>query len=542
MPIIMTDNFIYDLLVILAAGLVAGLICKRLRVPSLIGYMLIGVLIGPGGLGWVREKTHDIGQMTEVGVFLLLFAIGLEFSLDELVRLGRRLIVGGTIQMTLVAAPIMGLLMAVGLPWRASWLLATAAAFSSTVLVFKTLAEWGRTSSPAGRRAIGIVLFQDITLVPLLLVIPMLAGGQAPGLSDYFVLMMTSAAFVSCVVLTRWLLNRWLIPHLASQRSPELMVLAAVVVLGSVTLIAHEIGLPPAVGSFAAGLMLSGNRWTNQFDAVLMPFRETFAVFFFVGLGLLLNPSTFVTHPLVMLTGIALLIVIKAVAAATALRMTGLSWTPAAATGVGLAHVGEFAFVLVALAFREGLIDDQTAQQSVAIALTSLLASPLLLQYGMRQTEHYVIDGETSGLSSRNAAEIPCYSIVIGAGPIGRSISSHLETTGQEVCVVDMSPLNLHLFAQQGFHTVAGDATDPETLSRAHAERMSLAVVCVPEDASSVEIVRLIRRGNAHCSIIVRCRYNSNITALKKAGATHVVSEETLTGEVLIGLLAKYGM
>lgn len=157
----MTEHVIYDLLVILAAGLIAGVVCKRLRVPVLIGYILVGVLVGAGGLGLIREQSHDIGQLAEAGVFLLLFAIGLEFSPDELLGLGRHLLVGGSVQMALVAAPVAGVLIAVGLDWRSAVLLAAAVAFSSTVLVFKTLAEWGRTSTPAGRRAIGILLFQD---------------------------------------------------------------------------------------------------------------------------------------------------------------------------------------------------------------------------------------------------------------------------------------------------------------------------------------------------------------------------------------------
>jgi len=537
----MTDNVIYDLLVILAAGLIAGVVCKRLRVPVLIGYILAGVLIAGGGLGLIREQSQDIAQFAEAGVFLLLFAIGLEFSLDELLGLGRDLLVGGSVQMVLVAAPVTGVLIAFGFNWRSALLLAAAVAFSSTVLVFKTLAEWGRTSTPAGRRAIGILLFQDVALVPLLLVVPLLTGGGAPSVIDCVILAATSLAFVGSVVLLRSVLAGWLIPHLVSHRSPELIVLGAVVVLGGVTFAAHRIGLPPAVGAFAAGLMLSGNRWTAQFDALVMPFRETFAVVFFVSLGLLLDPRVVIAEPLNLVGLFLALITIKASAAIIALRLTRLSWRSSLATGIGLAHVGEFAFVLVAIALQAGLLAEETAGRFVAVALTSLMLSPLLLHYGLKQTAQLVAARDDTKRRATTVSLSPSYSLVIGIGPLGGRIASHLETTGHEVCVIDRSPLNLQPFEQQGFHAVTGDAADEETLKRGHVQRATLAVVCVPDDLVSLTVVRLIHRINANCKLVVRCHFQSNESRLIKAGASHVISEESQTGEALVRLLEEKG-
>ena len=533
----MTDNVIYDLLVILAVGLLAGVVSKRLRVPVLIGYILVGVLIAEGGLGLIREKSHDIEHLAEAGVFLLLFAIGLQFSLDELLNLGRHLFVGGSVQMALVAAPVAGVLLAFGLDWQSAVLLATAVAFSSTVLVFKTLAEWGRTSTPAGRRAIGVLLFQDVMLVPLLLVVPLLTGGEPPSVVDCLVLAAISLAFVVSVVVLRSLLAAWLIPHLVSYRSPELVVLGTVVILGGVTFAAHRIGLPPAVGAFAAGLMLSGNRWTTQFDTLVMPFRETFTVVFFVSLGMLLDPQVLVAAPLEFFGLLLALIFVKAIAAIIALRLTRLSWRVSFATGIGLAHVGEFAFVLVAIAMQADLITEESAQQFVAVALASLMLSPLLLQWGLKRTVQGVV-AEDDAMSGRTTEfESTGYSIVVGMGPLGNRIASYLETIGHDVCVIDRSPVNLHSFEQHGFHAVAGDAANEQTLNRANVQRASLAVVCVPDDASSLAIVRLIHRINPDCNIIVRCRFQSNESPLNQAGASYVMSEESVTGDAVIRLL-----
>ena len=195
-------------------------------------------------------------------------------------------------------------------------LIAAAVSFSSTVLVFKALSEWGHSSLPHGRRAIGILLFQDAALIPLLLLVPLLTGtGEAAGPIKYVLLAVTSLLFVGAVVGLRYVLAQWVIPLFASYRSPELVVLFTLVSLGGVTLAAYTVGLPPAIGAFAAGLMFSGNRWTRQIDALVLPFRETFAVVFFVSLGLLFEPRLVWSEPLVMLAGLAGLIAVKASAA-----------------------------------------------------------------------------------------------------------------------------------------------------------------------------------------------------------------------------------
>ncbi len=379
----MSSTLVYDLLIILAAGLIAGLVCRWLRVSVLIGYLVVGVLVGTGALGWVSDDQHEIEYIAEAGVFLLLFSIGLEFSLDELGRLGRNLIIGGSVQMLVVALPVATLLLTLGLEWQPAILIAAAVSFSSTVLVFKALAEWGHSSLPHGRRAIGILLFQDAALIPLLLLVPLLTdAGKATGPLQYILLAITSLMFVVAVVVLRQLLAKWVVPTFASYRSPDLVVLFAVVLLGGVTLGAYTVGLPPAIGAFAAGLSLSGNRWTKQIDALILPFRETFAAVFFVSLGLLFEPRALLAEPLFTLASFVSLLGIKATAATIALRLTGLRWQAAAGMGIGLAHVGEFAFVLVLLGWEAGVIVKSDYQRIIALAIGSLILTPLLLKTG----------------------------------------------------------------------------------------------------------------------------------------------------------------
>ena len=531
----MDSSLAYDLLIILTAGLLSGLACKRLRIPTLIGYMLVGVLIGNGGLQLIRERSHDIELLSETGVFLLLFAIGLEFSLVELWKLGRHLMVGGSIQMGLVIAPVSFLLNLFGYSWQTSALLASAFAFSSTVLVFKTLSDWGRSSSASGRRAIGILLFQDAALIPLLLVIPLLSGENEQIKSVEVVqLFLTSFLFVGSVIFMRWLLSRWVIPTLASFRSTDSVVLASVVLLGGVTMGAFQLGLPPAVGAFAAGLMLSGTRWTAQIDALVLPFRETFAAVFFVGLGMLLDPQTVLGQPFVFVTSLIVLIALKTIAATIALRLTSLSWKSSFHMGLGLAHVGEFAFALVAIASKAGLVSNPQAQQFVAVSLVSLLISPLLLSRAMKRSDAPKQPVETRlenvAIESRSA-------LVVGLGPIGRQLASQLETAGYDICLIDRSPLNLQQFAQQGFRTIVGDASEPDVLERAEIRHTGITIISIAIDTEALSIVRQLRRLNRDGEIFVRCRFQSNVRLFKKMGASFVVSEETQALDALSKLL-----
>ena len=283
----MTEALIHDLLIILSAGLLAGIVCRWLRVSVLIGYLLVGTLLGEGLLGWVSGEGHQLEQFAEVGVFLLLFTIGLEFSLDDLGQLGRLLLVGGGLQMALVMAPAAVVLFWLGYSWQATAIISAAVSFSSTVLVFKVLSEWGQAEQPHGRRAIAVLLFQDVALIPLLLLVPLLTGSQAAvGVWQYVWLALVSILFVAAVVFLRRFLAHWIIPHFANYRSPELIILFTLVALGGVTLAAYSVGLPPAIGALAAGLIFNGNRWSKQIDALVLPFRETFSAFFFYRLGI----------------------------------------------------------------------------------------------------------------------------------------------------------------------------------------------------------------------------------------------------------------
>jgi CPA2 family monovalent cation:H+ antiporter-2 len=527
-------QLVVDLLIVLVAGFLAGVLCKRSGVSLLVGYLVVGAVIGEGGLGLVSQAHHELEYLARGGALLLLFSVGIEFSLEELLRMTRFFLLGGATQMLLVALPLLLVGYALELPWNATLLAAAAAALSSTVLVFKALAEWGQTATPHGRRAIGILLFQDVALLPLMLLVPLLTGQGAPPAAMAFIwLGGKSLVFVGTVLVLRQAISAWMVPTLARLRSVELVILFTLSLLGGVCYAAYLWGFPPAIGALAAGLMLSGNRLSKQVDTIVLPFREVFATVFFVTLGSLLQPLTFFEEPWLLTAGLLGILLLKWLAGAVALKLTGLNWRSAAGMGLGLAQLGEFSFLLIAAGVQQGVLRGVDYNRILFIAMGTLILTPQLLKLGLRWT---------GGLPDQTAAPRPAApagmpmenAMVVGLGPTGRQIASRLETLGVDVCLVDLCPINLHAFSQQGFPTVAGDARQAQVLRRTNITHCHLAVVCVSQDEVANETVRTLRSLNASMIILVRCRFLSNVPRALKAGANSVISEEQeASGELL---------
>ncbi len=529
---------IYDLFVILTVGLISGVVSKRLGFSMLVGYLLAGAVVGQGGFGLVAEDAEELEHLAHAGALLLLFAIGIEFSLEELVRLSRYFFVGGSVQMMLVATPVALACVLFGVSWRSALLIAAATALSSTVLVFRALAEWGETTSPQGRRAIGILLFQDVALVPLMLLVPLLAGKeQGPQVWAHLRLALNAILFVVAVLVLRKVFARWVVPMLSNLRSVELVILFGLTVLVGFCLGATVAELPPALGAFAAGLALSGNRLTGQIDALILPYRESFGAVFFVSLGTLLDPSVLMEQPLLLILALLGVLVIKAGGAIIALRAAGLPWQAAAGMGLGLAQLGELSFVLLSAGLHEDVITELDYNRMLFVAMGTLILTPQLLKLGLRPTRRSLLADVEVEEQRMHLPLVPQEAIVIGLGPIGRQVASQLEIMGIDVCLIDLSPVNLHAYAQQGFRTVSGDASDPAVLGRADVAYSRLAIVCVPEDQVAFQIVKTLQRLNPTCNIVVRCRYGANTSTLKKAGAFAVVSEEAEASVALLRLL-----
>ena len=526
----------FELMTVLAVGLVAGAICKRTGIPMVAGFLLGGTILSP-----FFEKSPEMHYLADAGVLLLLFSIGIEFSLADIAKAARPLLVGGTAQMLLVAAPVALLGWLLSLPWQSAVLLGAAVAFSSTVLVFKALEEWGQTTSPHGRRAVAILLYQDAAIVPLVLLIPLLSSqSQGPDFAEFGWLAVTSIGFLLAIPVGRWLVVGWLAPWLSHLRSVELLVLFTITVLGSVSLAAYYLDLPPMIGAFAAGLMLNGNRLTNQIDSVILPFRETFAAVFFVSLGAMIRFDALLAMPLVCFGALIGVLVLKTTAATLALRLARLPWQAAFGMGLGLSQIGEFAFVLLLAGMSQGIVEPEAYNLIIFVAVVTLIATSPLLKFGIRLAERSPVIEHETALPPTAADEWIPRATVVGIGVVGSRIASRLETIGYDVCLVDLSPLNLHPFSQQGFRVVVGDSSEPAVLQRADVPGCGLVIVTVPADQVAIQTVNAVRRLNAKATILVRCRFQASTAKLRAAGAKDIFSEEVEVAGKLMAYLERF--
>lgn len=528
-------EFVANVLIILAAGLAAGVVCRRMGASLMVGYMLAGTLIGKGGLALLAYESHALEGVATIGVLLLLFSVGNEFSLEEFVRHSATISVAGAVQMTLSAAPVAIITLLLGLHWQAALLLGFAASLSSTVLVFRGLTELGQIETLPGRRAVGILLFQDMALVPLVLLTPLLSGeGEPPSFRSFANLAAKSVAFIISFLVMRQLLRRWAIQLIAELRSLELICLFAVTLLGGACVTADFLDLPPAIGAFAAGTAFSGTRLSVQIDSILLPFRETFAAVFFVTLGAILRPGVFLEEPALMTLSLFGILAIKGAAATIALRLVGLSWQSAAGMGLGLTQLGEFAFLLLLEGQRGGVIDEPIYNRMLFVALGTLIITPMLLRIGLRYVRTEERHRRPQGVELPASEAGDDRVLIVGAGPIGRDVAAYLETSGWRVALIDLSPVNLHPFAQQGFDTAVGDAREAATLEHAGIAHMRLAIVCLPNDEITAQVTAAVRAANPRCAVIARVRYLLNIAAARKAGAAHVVSEESEAASAIL--------
>jgi CPA2 family monovalent cation:H+ antiporter-2 len=410
------------------------------------------------------------------------------------------------------------------------------------VLVFKALAEYGQLETSHGRRAIAILLFQDIALVPLMLLMPMLTGEGNTGAASLAWLAASTGLFLFAVMALRYLVAAFVAPLLVRMRSVELVVLFSLTALGVGIGGAHLAGLPPALGALAAGLVMNGNRLSGQVDAMILPFRESFAAVFFVGLGTLLRPALFLDQPLLLLAGLLSALVLKTLGGGAALRCTGLKWRAALGMGLGLAQMGEFSFVLFSEALRLQLISAQDYNRMLFIALGTLIATPELLRLGLRWCGGPdALHSESHGYGGCLDVSSPV-AVIIGGGRLGRHAAEELRQRGCDVRVIDTSPVNLHRFAQAGFHTTAGDARSATVLQRVSVEHAGIVMVFVDHDRTSLQIAEAVREQNAAASLLVRCRYHDHIESLQHAGCNTVICDETEATQAIVQLLSNLNL
>ncbi len=517
-----------NLLIIFTASLVVIALFQRLRLPPVLGYLCVGLMIGPTAFDWVNES-EELPDLAELGVVFLLFSLGLEFSLSKMLAL-RQVVFGlGSLQVLVSGVALGVLLMLFGMPTTPALLLGAGLALSSTAIVSKELSSLGELFSRHGQNAIAMLLFQDVVAVLLLTLVPVFAGN-----SDqvwYWALPLTLGKtvvlFVGLLLVSRWLLPR-LFHEVAASRSAELFVLLALVIVLLTAWLTHLLGLSPALGAFLAGMLLGESHYRHQIEADIRPFRDILLGVFFVSIGMLIDLRLFASHGLLIL-GLTLgLLLIKGTVVALLVKWRGSDVETAWRSGLALAQGGEFCFALMTQMQQNKLMPADLGGLLLAATFCSMLVTPLLLRaapYIATRLHHKPNEeAELEKISVLNAG-LHNHVVICGYGRVGQSIGRVLRNVDQPYIALDTDPVRIQEAAANESCVHYGDSRRGELLVAIGLERARLLVVAVDQTDIALLILKEARRFNPSMPILVRTRDDSQLAELKAAGASEVVPE-----------------
>jgi CPA2 family monovalent cation:H+ antiporter-2 len=539
-----------DLAVIFAGSLLVILVFYRLKLPALPGFIVAGVLLGPNALGLVSDA-HDVEGLAEVGVILLLFTIGIEFSLSRLKEMRGQILGSGLSQMAFTVLVALAVGLALLHDWRVALFLGFLIALSSTAIVLKVLTDKGDIDAPHGRLATGVLIFQDLCVVPIMLVLPFLAGkaeGGVPGLA----LALGKAALVVVGVI---LAARTIVPRVLSEilktRSRELF-LIAVILIGTLTALGTAAaGASLALGAFLAGLIISESDYGHQAMAELMPFRDIFISLFFVAVGMLVQLETIAAHLAVTLIAVAVIMGGKALSAAVGPALMGYSGRVSLLAGVAVSQIGEFSFVLAKEGRVAGLLPDRLYQQFLGVAVITMLVTPFLLQGGpaiLDALERVVpLDRLLPGFRPRELApvheQVKDHVVIVGYGLNGRNLAAALRSIQAPYLIVELNAQTVRKARAEGEPAFYGDATREEILRALGVDRARMLVIAISDPAATRRMVRVAREIRPDLYIIARTRYVVEIPELTRLGANVVIPEEFETSiEIFARVLAHYSV
>jgi CPA2 family monovalent cation:H+ antiporter-2 len=545
------------LITLIAAGFtsawVLGLLAQRLRLSPIVGYILAGIIIGPHTPGFVGD-VHLAQQLAEVGVILLMFGVGLHFHVKELVAV-KGVAIPGAIVQSLVAT-LFGVVAftALGQTPRTGAVIGMALAVASTVVLMRVLMDARVLHTAAGHVAVGWLLVEDILTVVVLVLIPVLGAGatQAAGEAPPSLWASLGIAFlklgvlVALVVVAGRRLIPWVLTQVARLRSRELFTLTLLVFSIAVAAASYYVfGASMALGAFLAGMMVAQSPASHQAASDALPLRDAFAVLFFVSVGMLFNPLSIVEHPLMILAALGIILLAKPLAALVIVAVLGHSLNTALTVAIGLAQIGEFSFILSELARQHGLMPDEGHNALIAAAIVSIALNPLLFRslpaieraVRARPALYRVLNARAERRAARlnldAAREIAAAgssrarsAIVVGYGPVGRSVDGLLRDAGLSTTIIDLNMdtiSELRSMQRRGFF---GDASRAEVLEQAGAARASHLIVTLPDPAERAGVVSAARALNPSLRILVRARYLSERETLEQAGATAAVFEE----------------
>ena len=541
-----------DILIIFALAIAVLLVCHRLRVPSIVGFLLTGLLAGPHGLGLV-SAVENVEVLAEIGVILLLFTIGIEFSLEQFVEMKRSVFLGGALQVGVTFVAVVAACVLFGKGGTEGIFLGFLVSLSSTAIVLKVLQERNEIGSPHGRVALAILIFQDVAAVPMMLFLPFLAAGGGPAGSA---LLLLAAKGIAILVLV-WVSAKWLVPKVlylvARARSRELFLLAVLVLCFAVAWFTQELGLSLALGAFLAGLIISASDYGHHALGNVLPFRDVFTSLFFVSIGMLLDLGFLFREPIRVAVAAGAVVLLKTLLTASTVVVLGFPLRTALVSGLALAQIGEFSFILAGMGVALALVGRETYQLFLAVSVVTMGATPFIIALAGRIVGlalRLPFPGSLrSGLLFRPGAEnldsggapMSGHIIVVGFGLNGRNLAHAAKRAGIPYVIIEMNPETVRREKRTGEPIFYGDASHDAVLKHAGIDGARVMVVAISDPAATRRITAAARTANPALHIITRTRFFQEIQPLRDLGANEVIPEEFETSvEIFTRVLDKY--
>lgn len=540
-----------DVVIIFAISIAVIFLFSVIRVPTILGFLLTGILAGPQILGLIKA-VDDVEVLAEIGVVMLLFTIGIDFSLEGFLRLKRVALIGGFLQVFLTSLTSVFLMTVLGRPLGESVFIGFLLSLSSTAIVIKLIQERAEVDSPHGGAALSILIFQDIAVIPMILITPILAGtSEEVGFTLFVLLLKGITIVVLVIVAAKWVIP-WLLYQITRSRSRELFLLGIVVICLAVALFTSSLGLSLAIGAFLAGLIISESEYSHEALSKVLPFRDIFASFFFVSIGMLLDVKFLLQHPFLIILITMAVLVLKIITSSLSAILVGFPLRSAILVGVALCQIGEFSFILSESGVNHGLLNENMYQIFLSVTIVTMAATPFILMKGSNLSEfvsrlslpNWLKSGLYPVVIANEVASkeiLKDHLVIIGFGVNGKNITRAAKAARIPYIIIEMNPETVREERSKSESIFYGDAAQEQVLKRSGIANARVLVIAISDAAATRRITSIANNINPKLHIIARTRFVHEVKPLYDLGADEVIPEEYETSiEIFARVLMKY--
>ena len=517
-------SIIKDIVLILLLSIPVIVIFNRIQLPSIVGFLIAGIILGPSVLK-IISNLEQIEVMAEIGVILLLFSVGLEVSLKELLDIKKILLIGGGLQVVVTILLSSIITYFIGVPARQAIFFGMLISLSSTVIVLKLLSDKDELDAPHGKFSVAISVFQDLAIVPMFLIVDLLGTSDTVSFGEVSIRLLTAFGAVAVIIFAAKYLSPHILYRLAKLRMKEIFTVGVILLILGTAYFTYSMGLSFALGAFIAGLILSESDYSHQIVADTLPLRDAFNSLFFVSIGLLLNLTFVVENPFIVIASSLGVVLLKALIIFFIVLLLKYPVRIAVLVGIGLAQVGEFSFILGEYGFRLNLVPPELFNILISSTIITMILTPFLFKLAPR------IAGKSGKIDQSKSKEkiieeVQNHVIIAGFGLNGRNLAHVLKETGIKYVIIEMNPDTVKKEKLKGENIIYGDIGNYEVLKSARIDKAKILVIAISDRSTSRRAVKLAKQFNPNLFVIVRTRFMKETNELVKLGADMVIPEE----------------